>query len=323
MPTLPTTQALGLLRLREVGQDDDAVALHGTAVVQDVLGVDERRELLDDVARRHLGGPVEHDAERALGVMGEHEHDAALEVRDRRARGSAISSWPARLAGVSLTRGPARGLRACRPGERDERAADLRARRQRAARAGRRGAARSGASGRSAGAGRGDDVLEVGHRARRTRTRTRGCAGRRAAPVSAIVARMSTPSSASSRSSCPGRSSRPWAPTTRQHRRAARRGCAPDGGAGRRVRERHHSRGVYSPDTRLPCDPHVRVAFRQIAGHPRRPALARRAQPGGHRSRHARDPPRAARGRRQLPRRQDVRRRGARARGRARTCCRA
>ena len=45
---------------------------------------------------------------------------------------------------------------------------------------------------------------------------------------------------------------------------------------------------------------HVRFPLRQAPGHPRRPPLAREADRGRSRPRHARDPPRAARGRRQL-----------------------
>ncbi len=52
MPTRADDEPLGLLGLGEVGQDDHAVALHRPAVVEHVLGVDERRELLDDIARR-------------------------------------------------------------------------------------------------------------------------------------------------------------------------------------------------------------------------------------------------------------------------------
>ncbi len=109
---------------------------------------------------------------------------------------------------------------------------------------------------------------------------------------------------------------RPWAPThasTAVLRERMRWPIAAPAAACARV----ITLGETTAHSRLPCDPHVPVAFGQIAGHPRRPALARRAQPRGHRSRDARDPPRAARGRRQLPRRQDVRRRRARALGRA------
>ncbi|MDX6539046.1 MAG: hypothetical protein QOI71_656, partial [Gaiellales bacterium] len=45
-------EALGLLRRREVGQDDHAVTLHRPAVMQDIARFHERRELLDDLPGR-------------------------------------------------------------------------------------------------------------------------------------------------------------------------------------------------------------------------------------------------------------------------------
>src|ERR687887_851267 len=70
------------------------------------------------------------------------------------------------------------------------------------------------------------------------------------------------------------------------------------------------------PPVHLPAD--VRHAVRQAPGGTRRPSRPRAPRRGGDLARHAGDPPRTARGGRQLQRREGLRREGARARARRR-----
>ena len=312
MPTLPTTQPLGLLGLREVGQHDDAVALDRAAVVEHVARVDAARASSSTTSQAGTSvGRLSTTPSAPSASCASTSTTLRAEVRVGEPR-----LGDQQLAGqvggcLAHARGRARFVRAratsptatlgahaspAAPGGRSWRRekAVARVEAQRRARAGprARGRAREQAkphqNSRLRTPNRRPVSAIVGERERRPRRPRRG---RRAPAGRAGRERRRTPAAA-------------------VRRERMREPIAAPAAACARVIT---LRGVYRPSAAT-----MRARMFQSLSDKLQATLGDLRSRGalseaGHRPRDARDPARPARGGRQLPRRQDVRRRRARA----------